>query len=294
MHWARIAAGIVLAVAITGVSRGEMLVNGYQASVNDRFYVGADKAFLGDPYDFSGVGSTRNTNGVGTGPWATLVSASYVLSSTHDHPGVGSTVTFYENNDPNGPSHTYTVLSGQQVAGTDLFLERLTAPVPASDNIHPFAVVADNVPALTGAKIEVYGVPNRLGLNNIDRFATFDNVVGSSATGEALTYDYDTSHGYNPGEAMLQGGDSGGPSFVVVGGELALVGIHWFNYTGDVDPNRAPNGSGDTYVSRYINQINALMTGGEQLTVVAVPEPSTILLLVIGLPAAGLFLRRRA
>ena len=94
---------------------------------------------------------------------------------------------------------------------------------------------------------------------------------------------------------MLNGGDSGGPSFVVVGGQLALVGIHWFKYSGDTDPNSEPTGSGDTYVSRYITEIDALMKpSGEQLTVVAVPEPSAILLLAIGLPGVGLILRRRA
>lgn len=293
MRWTRFVAGIILAVAMTGVSRADLLVSGYEASVNDRFYVGADKAFLGDPYDFSGVGNTVNASGTGRGQWATLVSSHYFLSAWHDHPGAGSAVTFFADNNPNGTPYTYTVASVQRVGMTDLALERLTTSV--APNIQPFAVVADNEPALTDATINVYGIPNRLGLNNIDGFAPFgvgtlNPVTGSDATGETFTYDYDAG---KPEEAMLQGGDSGGPSFVVVGGQLALVGIHWFNYTGNTDPNSAPNGSGDTYVSRYINQINALMTG-EQLTVVAVPEPSTMLLLIVGLPGAGLFFRRRS
>jgi hypothetical protein len=279
-------------IAMPGMSQAKLLVSGYEPAVNDRFYTGADKSFLGDPFDFSGVGNTANTNGAGTGRWATLISPTYFLSAWHFRPAALSTVTFFENNDASGPSHTYTVASGQKVAGTDLFLGKLTAPVATSDKIHPFAIVADNKTALMGATIGVYGAPNRLGLNSIDGFGTFGPSSGLASTGEAFTYDYDTANGFDPGEAQLHGGDSGGPSFVVTGGQLALVGIHWFTYSDSNDPTVA--GSGDTYVSPYITQINALMTGGEQLTVLSVPEPSTILLLAAGLPCVGLLLRRRS
>jgi hypothetical protein len=180
-----------------------------------------------------------------------------------------------------------------KVAGTDLYLGKLSSSVSTSDNIHPFAVLANNKAALTGATIGVYGKPNRLGLNTIDGFTTVGPESGLASTGEAFTYDYDTVNGFNPGEAHLEGGDSGAPSFVAVGGDLALVGIHWFTYSDDNDPSII--GSGDTYVSRYINEINTLMLpSGEQLTVITVPEPATILLLAAGLPCARLLLRRRS
>ncbi|MEO6808104.1 MAG: trypsin-like serine protease [Isosphaeraceae bacterium] len=287
MSWTRFAAGIFLAFALTGVSRADLLVYQYEPAVNDRFYVGSDKAFIGESYNFSGVG---NTNTSGAGQWATLVSSSYFVSADHLHPAVGSTVTFFENNNPNGPSHTYTVASGQQVGTSDLFLGKLSTPISALDNIHPLAIVADNESALTGATINVYGVPNRVGLNTINGFDTVSNVTGSSAVGRAYTYDYDTTNGFGPGEAMVQVGDSGAPSFVTIGGQLALVGVHWFNYDSS---GLAPAGSGDTYVSRYIPQMDALMaSSGEQITVV--PEPAALLLLAIGLPGVGLLLRRRS
>lgn len=94
--------------------------------MNDRFYAEAGKAIIGGSYDFSGVG---NTNTAGMGQWATLVSASYFVSAAHFAPAVGSSVTFFENNDPNGPSHTCTVASGQQVGGSDFYPGKLSAPI---------------------------------------------------------------------------------------------------------------------------------------------------------------------
>ena len=139
MRWTRFVAGIALVTAMTGVGRGAMVVSGENDAVNDRFYVGADKAFLGASYDFSGVGNTINANNasMGTGQWATLVSAHYFLSAWHDHPAVGSTVTFYANNDPSSTPYTYTVASAEKVGDSDLALETLTGPV--SPDIQPFA-----------------------------------------------------------------------------------------------------------------------------------------------------------
>ena len=42
---------------------------------NDRFYAGADKAFIGQPYDWSGVGLSSN------GSWATMISPTYFVSA---------------------------------------------------------------------------------------------------------------------------------------------------------------------------------------------------------------------
>ena len=60
-------------------------------------------------------------------------------------------------------------------------------------------------------------------------------------------------------ECYLIGGDSGGPSFTVVGGAPALVGIHWFNEW--TNPQTNLIASGDSFASYYIDQINAAMSG---------------------------------
>ena len=44
-----------------------------------------------------------------------------------------------------------------------------------------------------------------------------------------MEYDYDPVNGLGADECYLISGDSGGPSFVDAGGQLALVGIHYYN-----------------------------------------------------------------
>ena len=90
-----------------------------------------------------------------------------------------------------------------------------------------------------------------------------------------MEYDYNTVSGLGADECYLIGGDSGGPSFVDVNGQLALVGIHYYNGgtpgPGDIGPI-----SGDSFVPYYINQLNANM-GGSRVSVV-VPEPASLAL----------------
>src|SRR5271163_2930070 len=54
-----------------------------------RFYSGSDKAFIGQAYNWSGVGSDGYS-------WATMISPTFFISANHDHPG--STLTFYSGN----------------------------------------------------------------------------------------------------------------------------------------------------------------------------------------------------
>ena len=82
-------------------------------------------------------------------------------------------------------------------------------------------------------------------------------------------------------ESYLEGGDSGGPSFAVVDGELALLGTHFVN-DGPVFDGAF---SGDSFIPFYISQLDANMVGAQVTTVTIVPEPASLLLLGVG--AAG-------
>jgi hypothetical protein len=287
-----IALCLVLVGLACGVSRGDLIILDDPPNINNRFFVGANKAFLGGSLDFSGVG---NTTGVaGTGEWGTMVSPSFFLTAVHHPVPLGTAITFINGNDPNGTTYTDVVSSGTQIGTSDLSLDRLANPIPAGFHIAFYSVVADNEAALTHAPILVYGVPHRLGTNNIDTFVT-TSVPGAGGPGRAFTFDFDRTGASGPNEAALNAGDSGGPSFLNISGQLALVGIHWFQET---DSTGAVVGSGDTYVSHYINDINAAMaaTGSpERLTIIGVPEPASMTLLGIG--GIGLvagFRRRRA
>jgi hypothetical protein len=168
---------------------------------------------------------------------------------------------------------------------SDLWLGRLTEQIAAEDNIAYYSVL--NLPIDTeyiGREIVTYGQPHRVGRNVIDVIE--DNFeIGKT---RVLTFDFDATGGLGKDEAYPMAYDSGGPTFVDVNGELALVGTHYTNDTG-FDPPSDGNRSGDSFIPFYIDRLNANM-GGQQVT--TVPEPATVLLLAGG--CLALLKRRKA
>jgi hypothetical protein len=275
-------AGVCVAVvlAMQAICVADLQVQEYQANRQDRFYVGADKDFVGAGFDFSGVGQ------VGGGTWATMISPTYFLTATHWHPGAGNVITFHEDNKPDGLTHQYTVdnwsfQTSYGSVGSDLWLGRLTAPIPDEANIAYYPVLS--LPAQSdyiGQMIYVNGKPNRVGRNNIDSFRIASEPEEGTAYKStfSMEYDYNTATGLGADECYLIGGDSGGPSFVDVDGQLALVGIHYYNM-GTPDVMDWGMISGDSFVPYYIDQLNANM-GADSVT--TVPEPATMSLLALG------------
>jgi hypothetical protein len=255
-----------MVVAGCGVARADMTIRDYDAARHDRFYTGSDKSFLGEAFDWSGVGKAK-------GRWVTMISPSYFLSAEHYEPADNEEVVFYEGNDTSA-AHVYTIDSGVQidagVTGTDLWLGKLTTPLDAAHNIsfYPILTLA-NDSAYVGMEIYNYGKSNRVGRNVIERFEVHSE---GGSTGNSMIFDFDDNDAIDVGgdETYLELGDSGAPSFAVWDGELALVGIHWYN-----NSSASPKFSGDTFVPTYFNEIGASMSG-ESLT--AVPEPSTLVL----------------
>ncbi|MCC6424636.1 MAG: PEP-CTERM sorting domain-containing protein [Phycisphaerales bacterium] len=303
----RFVVGVLLSGLLIAPAWANLQVQTYDDAHNDRFYVGNDKNFVGQGYDFSGVGNT--TGLAGTGTWATMISPSFFVSAAHYHPSNGSSLTFFENNDPSGPSHSYTVQSGvgMTIDGTqlglpsDLWLGKLTAPINPADNIATYSVLQlPNESDYLNLPIYVYGKPHRVGRNQISVIDHADeknnaNVVIKST--RVMVYEYNDPPPLLIGgdEAYLHGGDSGGPSFVSFGGQLALLGTHYFNSDQtNTDPTAVDGDySGDSFIPYYISQLNSRMlqldpNTTEQVSVV-VPEPAGIVL--IGL--AGLLLANR-
>jgi hypothetical protein len=265
----------------SNVASATMVLQSYNAADHDRFYVGTDKSFIGDPYDWSGVGRSSY--------WVTMVSSDYFLTANHYHPSVGETLYFYWSNDPSGGQETATVASGVQIGESDLWLGRLSTSVSSQVEIYPILALPENS-AYDNLTLYTFGLSStsptqenvRLGRNEIDpgSYAFYND----AATGLAYTFTYD-SPGLGADESYLQPGDSGGPSFSIIDGLPAMVGIHWFIWTDDEDPNIY--GSADTFIPHYIDDINAAMVG-QQLMLI--PEPS-ILVMVIGLMPTWLFWR---
>jgi hypothetical protein len=245
-------------LALGGSTRATTVVRDYQPARHDRFYTGTDKAFVGDPYSFSGVGLSSD------GRWATLVSDNFFISATHYHPTNGATVTFWETNLSLGPSHTYTVAGGQQIGSTDLWVGWLNTAADA--DLARYAVLDLALPAdYLNRVLYNYGVSHRVGRNVGDSISLLSIAV---STGQTLWFDYDNSDVPSVGgdETWLQSGDSGAPTFTVFDGQLTLLGIHWAIA---VTPT---TNSIDTLVPWYIENINAVLDDQSQ-SLQVIPEP---------------------
>jgi len=258
-----------------------MLVRDYQPALHNRFYEGGDKAFVGDPYSFSGVGFSSD------GKWATLVADSYFISATHHHPAVGSSVTFWEANLLGGTSHAYTVANGQQIGSTDLWVGWFDATVDT--DLTRYAVLELPLPAdYVNRVLFNYGVTHRVGRNVSD--STSIETAGGS-TGWTIQFDYDNNDTPSVGgdETFLQSGDSGAPTFTVWNGQLTLVGIHWA-ITDNIPGTNEGESSIDTLMPEYVDSVNTVLANKSQ-SLTVVPEPSTVTLVALGL--GGLLACRR-
>jgi len=261
-------------VAVSFVLHGNtvsatMKLRSFAPEKHDRFFDPSDpgKAFIGDPYDWSGVG--RDTH------WATMISPSYFLTANHFHPQVGSSLYFYETNDPNGSREIHTIESGTVIGGTDLWLGRLAVPVSRSIAKYPILSLPDNS-HYDDRELYTFGLSNgphsptnvRLGRNQID--ADSCGLAPDDIHPESMIYlfDYDPVDGMGADESHLRHGDSGGPSFTIFKDSPTLVGIHWFIWELGEDP--VVVGSADTFVPEYTDQISAAMTD-EKL--ILLPEP---------------------
>jgi hypothetical protein len=264
-------------LALPAESRGDMIVNS-ASSVTDRFSgTGLNSGFWATAagYDLTGVG---NTSADGTGAWATAISSNFVLTS-HSY-AAGGSIYF---TDSNGAQVVATVMAEEQVGGTDLQLVQLTAALPAT--IARYALAPNTPAALTGAAILTVGVPYRAGQNTIDSFGFAQEGVLT----QTFTFNY--SAGGPALQSWVQPGDGGGPTFIEEpGGGLALAGLHTF-YSGTA----AQQWSMDTYVSPLMdtmkNEIAAL--GSTDTPTTAVPEPTSLSLVGMGLGTAFAVGRRR-
>ncbi len=214
--------GIGFGVAFlgAGVPAGAALqILGYDPARHDRFYVGTERAFLAEAFDWSGVGRRTDSNA----HWATMVSPRYFLSAEHFHPGPGATLRFFHRNDPAGSYEDHVVESGVRIGLTDIWLGRLATPVSPEVALYPIASFASDAD-YADQPIFVFGLSStqppetsvRVGVNAIDWVA-----------GPVLSWSYDEVGGVGPDEAQTVTGDSGAPSFLIVGGVPALVGTHW-------------------------------------------------------------------
>lgn len=283
-------AGLLILCFSTAVPLSAIQIVGFDTLTNDRF--SNDTTFVADQFNLSGVAHN--------GRWATMISENVYVTATHFAPGVGSNMTFYASNDPNGSSVTRSITSNrQQIQGTDIFVGTLDSALPAGFSFFDFATEditnqsTLNASPYAGANAYAFGRSNdpstswptsqnmAVGRNVLDRF--FINFTAGAETGDGIGATDDGSGGVEY-EAMLEGGDSGAPLFVESGsGSLTIVGMNWFVGTsGGGDPI-----FGASYLGNYDEDIQTFIDAN------AVPEPATYALLIGILAFGGATLRRR-
>jgi hypothetical protein len=300
----RAAAGVIVDHNPTSFdARYDRFVSGFPAAPVPN----TSPTFIGSGFDLSGVGwfpSGGAFFSVG------MVSERHFIAAAHSPPGPGTQLNFY---DPvSNVVRTYTVQGGrrpvtqfvnnqgqQQTLPSDVFLGTLSAPIPATDHIR-FFPVADGpegsfigLPTLPYGQNPAYGAGNQmhLGRNNVKEVTTasFDNPVPVNEATRVFGYANST----NPGDFSLISGDSGAPSFIILGGRLTMLGAHYGVST-------TPPESFDTFLPFYISQLNAFMAqdtdathpNGYALSIVAVPEPGVLVLTGVGVLVAACVGRR--
>lgn len=124
-------------------------------------------------------------------------------------------------------------------------------------------------------------------------YADFDGVNSSGVNRNSSCefFGVCTAQLANNVEANIGGGDSGGPSFVRLGGELVLAANNTFGFSGFGEENRGAFGSlfGGITLGSYLPYLISA-TGG---AVALAPEPGSIALVGFALLGAGAMRRRR-
>lgn len=265
----RLGCACFFVVALPVAGNASLHVQGYDPLRHERFSVEDGTAFIGEGLDFSGVGHASD------GRWVTMISPTYFVSASHSFPKAGATATFYESNEKSSQfAHRYVVdeftatmyWNGQP---SDLKVGKLVVQEGSSeailpeDNISWYPVLATDAFSYAGAELLVYGLSDRVGKNTVSRICAVDNRRDASdkRITQVMEFIYDTdSKGKGPDEAYTMSGDSGGPSFVVSNGQLALAGIHYYNWGSPPLPGYA---SGDSFVPAYLNQLTSFRINGD-------------------------------
>lgn len=243
-------------------------VDGFTSATNDRF--DNDPSFIGSAENFSAVGLDAN------GRWGTLISSNVFLSANHFRPVNGSVLRYYATNDPAGPFEERTVIAGQRIAASDIWIGILDDPLPPG--YAPVALateaIADEAAFNSSTQVNetAYmfgrspsGFPVvedvSVGLNILDYWLESVSVAGSTDQALVAREDISGDPNYLTYEAFVVGGDSGAPLLRDVSGTLTLVGINWFNGSADFDDRPVQeeirNLSGFSYVGNYASEIQA-------------------------------------
>ena len=280
-------------LTLGSTASADIIIDGYTDEENDRFT--NSSSFIAAGLDFSGVGRRPS--------WGTLIAPNVVIGAAHAIGGAAGQYEFYADNDPNSTPVVRSEISRSRISGTDLTLVLLDANVGPTITHYNFAqevLSADPFDADTNSGLFNAGsfqdeVAYVFGISPADSASTaVDQAVGrnrvsgyienidfqGNVDNDSLLFarDFEGDDDFVEHETLVQGGDSGAPVFIERNGELLLIGVNSFRATDNTF-------SGITYTGNLAGEINSF------ITLNAVPEPSSVTLLVIA--GLGAFVRRR-
>lgn len=223
------------AIQIVGDTGG---TSTYDAKLHDRYYVGADKAFIGEALDLSGVsrnnGVTDDVPPQGFVHWATMISDTYYLTSGHSFPREDEPVRFYRNDelstDPNdywdGNASNFLV----NIPGFDIKLGQLDAMPPEWVRRYPIIKRPEGYDWLK--YFDVNNIPTDVYLVGKDHAPNPLDVNAMRVGRSEIKHKYLSGFSTHESTFPIHGGkttsgDSGGPTFTLLS-EVgsALTGIH--------------------------------------------------------------------
>lgn len=247
-------AGVVLGLLMLPAVSHALVVNGENAENHYRFEAGTYPSnpvpngspnFIAAGFDLSGVGWGSNPS-----QSFTMICDQYFVFATH-YPPPNSTIYFYS---PTKGVVSYTIdtsfnlpleyplaAEGNHLK-SDLSIGRLTTPLNPDDEItfYPILNLPDqkdylNLDLLVYGKDAAVGTGRLGGIVSLNLYSNAgtpgrasDDVLNSGSNSDNLpdTLAMYYIRGAGTNSALLEVGDSGSPTFAIVDGSLALVGIH--------------------------------------------------------------------
>ncbi len=257
-------------------------IDGYSFDTNDRF--SNSESFIGNQRDWTGIGITAS------GRWGTLIDSNTIISVHHFSPS--GNVTFFPGNTTTAEVVQRSIISGDRIPDTDLWVGCLDAAIPSSVTSYSYAnelltgaSFGDSPYASATSWLVGRSATNQpimhdqaIGRNAIDGL-TVNDALGSGLGSDVdtLRMNYDVQQfgnvanpNYRSHESYLQIGDSGAPLFVDDGSQLRLVGVHSF-VTDTNESHSSYVGNHATTIESRINQC-----------VSSIPEPSSCGLFLLG------------
>jgi hypothetical protein len=309
-HHLKARSAAILAASLTlfssSILHAAIDIANFTPATNDRF--DNDPTFVAAAHDLSGVGRANSGTAGEGGHWGSLIDKNIFVSAEHYHAPNGEKRFFYPDNDPTSTPVQRTILGGQQVGTSDLWIGHLDFALPPSIITYSwsqtaltsgtfgssalfdrFAYMSGISPTATG-----YGASKltnqAVGTNHIEFYVggldpappggTVGDVVG---TIENLPGD-DTTFGFTVEmfETQANTGDSGSPLLIVDGGNLQVSGTAWLIGQVDIDPGMGQTLRDATfysYTGNYVTEVQNYIGANPNMTV---PEPSSLLFLLAG------------